>query len=336
MAKIYTRIEYVWRDNKYVVEDSDSYDYDGELELCCWGSGGAQDKPTQTAASAAAEQAAATQAKNAATAQTNANNMSASLYGTYDPTTRTYSGGSVSEFLDPSKLNQKGLYGTYLQQYNSAADQVANNTRNAVGSTFRNMASRGMGATPTGFGADQQRQAFQTEAGQLSSLYGGAAGQQLSDATNNFWQANNMLNNSANVNQASATANNAGAAGTNASLYGTASTQTPNVWGNIMTAAAGNAGAGSKVCWIAEAIYGVDDIRTHFVRSWLWNTYRETPLGFAVVEFYRIFGKSIAWFVRRSSGLQAAFRPLFDGALNHALAESDRAFAWAVSELEVA
>ena len=101
----------------------------------------AQDQSTQTAASAAAQQASATQAKNAATAQTNANNMSTSLYGTYDPTTNSYTGGSVSGFLDPSKLNQTGLYGTYLQQYNNAANRVANNTNDAVGSTFRNMAS---------------------------------------------------------------------------------------------------------------------------------------------------------------------------------------------------
>lgn len=203
------------------------------------------DKSTMDSSSAAAQQASATQAKNAATAQTNANNMSQSLYGTYDPATNSYSGGSVSGFLDPSKLNQNGLTGTYLQQYNNAADRVANNTNNAVGSTFRNMASRGMGATPTGFGADQQRQAYQTEAGQLGTLYGGAAGQQLSDATNNYWQANNMLNNSANTNQSSATANLNGASGTNTSLYGNASQQVQSPWATALGAVGGLAGAGA-------------------------------------------------------------------------------------------
>jgi len=188
-------------------------------------------------------QEAATQAKNAATAQTNANNMSTSLYGTYDPATNSYSGGSVSGFLDPSKLNQTGLSGTYLNQYNNAANQVANNTNNAVGSTFRNMASRGMGTTPTGFGADEQRKAYQTEAGQLGTLYGGAAGQQLSDATNNYWNANNLLNGAANTNQSSATANLNGASGTNTSLYGNASQQVQSPWATAL-GAVGTLGAG--------------------------------------------------------------------------------------------
>lgn len=198
----------------------------------------AQDQSTQTAASAAAQQASATQERNAATAQTNANNMSTSLYGTYDPKTNSYTGGSVSGFLDPSKLNQNGLYGTYLQQYNNAANNVANTTSNAVGSTFRDMASRGMGATPAGFGADQERKAYQTEAGQLGTLYGGAAGQQLTDSTNNYWNANKMLNDSANTNQSSATANLNGAAGTNTSLYGTASQQVQSPWATALGAAA--------------------------------------------------------------------------------------------------
>jgi len=204
------------------------------------------DKTTQDSSSAAAQQASATQARNAATAQTNANNMNTSLYGTYDPKTNSYSGGSESGFLDPSKLNQTGLSGTYLQQYNNAANQVANNTNNAVGSTFRDMASRGMGATPAGFGADQERKAYQTEAGQLGTLYGGETDQQLTDATNNYWNATNNLNNSANTNQASATANNAGAAGTNTSLYNTASQQVASPWATALGDVAQLGGAGAS------------------------------------------------------------------------------------------
>lgn len=207
----------------------------------------AQDKSTQTASSGAAQQVSATQAANAKTAQGNANNMQQSLYGTYNPATNSYSGGSVSGFLDPSKLNQNGLSGTYLNQYNNASNQLATNTQNAVGTTMQNLQSRGMGATPAGFAADQERQAYQTQAGQQGTLYTNAAGQQLSDATTNYWNANNLLNGSANTNQAAATANNSSAAGTNTSLYGTASQQKQSGWGTVLGAAGGLAGAGASI-----------------------------------------------------------------------------------------
>jgi hypothetical protein len=205
----------------------------------------AVDQKQANTSSAAANQLSATQAANAATAQTNANNMSTSLYGTYNPSTNSYTGGSESQFLDPSKLTQTGLYGTYLNQYNTAADRLANNTQNAVGSTFRDMASRGEGATPAGFEADQERKAYQTEAAQLGTLYGGASQQQLADTTSNYWNATNNLNNSANTNQASATANLNGAAGTNTSLYGTASQQKQSPWATALGAVGGLAGAGA-------------------------------------------------------------------------------------------
>ena len=173
--------------------------------------------------------------------------MQQSLYGTYNPTTNSYSGGSVSPYLDPSKLNQNGLTGTYANQYNNAANQLASTTQNSVGTTMQNLASRGMGATPAGFAADQERQAYQTQAGQLGNLYAGAAQNQYSDAEQNYWNANNLLNGSANTNQAAATSNNASAAGTNTSLYGTASQQKANPWGTVLGAAGGLASAATTL-----------------------------------------------------------------------------------------
>lgn len=274
-----------------------------------------QDSATQQASSAAAQQASATQAANAATAQTNANNMSTSLYGTYDPTTNSYTGGSESNFLNPANLTQTGLSGSYLNAYNNAANGVANNTQNSVGTTMQNLASRGLGATPTGFGADQERQAYQTEAGQLGTLYSGAAGQQLTDATNNYWQATNGLNGAANTNQASATANNAGAAGTNTSLYGTASQQVASPWATALGSVAGAAGAigaaGVTKCWIAEAIYGKDSPLTELARTWLNGPFSATFFGCIIMWLYGAIGRQVAWCVRRSNFLKRAFEPLF-------------------------
>lgn len=34
--KVYTEVNYIWKDNKLVQTDSKSFDYEGEIELCHW------------------------------------------------------------------------------------------------------------------------------------------------------------------------------------------------------------------------------------------------------------------------------------------------------------
>jgi hypothetical protein len=209
----------------------------------------ASDSSTAKAASSGSQQQDQVLDQNAAQNQKFANQTRQSLFGTFNPATGTYGGGSVSGFLDPSKLNQTGLSGTYKNQYNTASDTLANQTKNAVGTTLQSLNSRGMGRTPAGFAADQERQAYQNAAGQRASLYGAAAGQQLSDATSNYWQANNMLNSNASQTANLSVQGNTAAAGNYASLYGTAQRQVPSGW-----AVAGQtlAGMGSA----AGSIYG--------------------------------------------------------------------------------
>lgn len=72
-------------------------------------------------------------------------------------------------------------------------------------------------------------------------------------------------------------------------------------------------------CWIAEAIYGIDDPRTHLVRAFLNGPFRETLLGRFVMSFYLTFGQFIASQVRRYDFLKRALKPLFDRALREAL-----------------
>jgi len=72
-------------------------------------------------------------------------------------------------------------------------------------------------------------------------------------------------------------------------------------------------------CWIAEAIYGVDDTRTHLVRAWLNGPFGETLIGSAVMATYGATGQEIAAVARRSSLLRAALKPLFDCALRNAM-----------------
>ena len=189
----------------------------------------AQDSSTQKAASSGAQSNDATLDANAAQNQAFANQARQSLFGTQGANGQ-YSGGSESQYLNPSSMNQSGLSGTYLNQYNNATNNLANQTKNAVGTTMQDMANKGMGKSPAGFAADQERQAYQTQAGQQGNLYAGAAQQQHSDAMTLYQNANNMLNaNATNTANLSVQGNQA-AAGNYASLYGTASQQTPSGW----------------------------------------------------------------------------------------------------------
>lgn len=187
----------------------------------------AQDSSTQKTASAGATANDTQLAQNAAQNQTFANNTRTSLFGTQGANGK-YTGGSVSSFLDPASLNQNGLNGTYQNQYNNAANTVANQTKNAVGTTEQNMANRGMGKSPAGFEADQERKAYEDQASTLGNLYSGAANQQHSDAQNNYWNATNMLNSNATQTANLSVQGNQAAAGNYASLYGTASQQVPS------------------------------------------------------------------------------------------------------------
>ena len=205
----------------------------------------AQDASTQKTASAGATANDTQLAANAAKNQQYSDQSRQSLFGNYDASSGKYSGGSMSQYLDPSAMNQNGLSGTYLNQYNNASNNLANQTKNSVGTTMQDMANRGMGKSPAGFSADQERKAYQTQAGQQGDLYSSAANQQHSDAATNYWNATNMLNaNATNTANLSLQGNQA-AAGNYSSLYGTASQQVQSAGGAILGAVGGLAQAGA-------------------------------------------------------------------------------------------
>lgn len=204
-----------------------------------------QDATTQAAASTGAQANDATLDANAAQNQTFANNSRSSLFGTWDPTTNQYTGGSESQYLNPASLNTTGLTGSYDNLYNTQANQTAQGAQQAVGSTIQNLQSRGMGATPAGFAADQQRQAFQTQAGQNGQNYATDFGNQHAEAVNQYNLANTMLSNNGTGAGTLSSTENTNAAGNYSGLYGTASTQTPTALGTILGTAGTLAGAGA-------------------------------------------------------------------------------------------
>lgn len=84
-------------------------------------------------------------------------------------------------------------------------------------------------------------------------------------------------------------------------------------------AGAGGAVGAAKFCWIAEALYGVDDKRTHLVRAWLNGPFVEKRIGRAVMWLYGAIGRRVAALARRSPLLRRLLRPLFDSALQKAM-----------------
>ena len=93
------------------------------------------------------------------------------------------------------------------------------------------------------------------------------------------------------------------------------------VMGPLATLGAGIAGAvsgGKGGCWIAEAIYGKEDARTHLVRAYLNGPFARTLFGRVVMWLYGRFGQRIAAAVRCHGWLRKLFRPVFDRALQSA------------------
>jgi len=77
----------------------------------------------------------------------------------------------------------------------------------------------------------------------------------------------------------------------------------------------GGPGAHTRICWIAEALYGAADPRTHLLRVWLVDVYSKTAVGAIVVGLYKLFGRELAALVRRSSLLRRMVRPFFEAGL---------------------
>src|SRR3954463_14566738 len=83
-------------------------------------------------------------------------------------------------------------------------------------------------------------------------------------------------------------------------------------------------GTTTRGCWIAEALYGVDDPRTLLLRSWLAVIHAERRRGWLFVELYRQVGETVARLIRAGRLPRRAFLPLFDGLALKAIDASAR------------
>lgn len=86
---------------------------------------------------------------------------------------------------------------------------------------------------------------------------------------------------------------------------------------NPLLGAAGSAGGAAigKYCWIAEAIYGLEDERTHLLRAWLNGPFQRTWYGSLVMKLYGAIGQRVA-----KSKNVGILKPLFEMALRKARA----------------
>ena len=177
------------------------------------------------------------QAQRADAATTAATNQSTALskqYGTQEA--QQYQtlfgaggkgGGTLSGFLDPNSINQKGLNPAYTTQWNQAQDQIAKNYQQQRGALAQGFANQGAtsGSTPSGFQADQMRKLGNSEADTRGATYTGLAGQQHQEAISNLFNAANIASGQA-ANAGSNAIQGAGnAANAQAALFDTAGRQ---------------------------------------------------------------------------------------------------------------
>ena len=85
---------------------------------------------------------------------------------------------------------------------------------------------------------------------------------------------------------------------------------------DIVQGSAGNRADGgpglTRMCWVAEALYGVEDPRTLVLRAWLTAIHTERRRGWLLVELYRRFGLKAAGLIHAGRLPRRAFLPLFD------------------------
>ena len=75
-------------------------------------------------------------------------------------------------------------------------------------------------------------------------------------------------------------------------------------------------------CWIAEALFGVDDARTMLLRSWLTGIYVERRRGWHLVAVYATYGSAAGWLLQRGWLPRRPFVRLFDALTRCAFDES--------------
>jgi len=100
-------------------------------------------------------------------------------------------------------------------------------------------------------------------------------------------------------------------------------------YGHVKDVVQGSGGSGndgganhSKVCWIAEALWGIEAPRTLLLRSWLADVYEARRGGWRLIALYRACGRRAASMIRRGLLPRSAFRNIFNYLVEKAALDS--------------
>lgn len=203
--------------------------------------------------------------------------------------------------------------------------QTAQNSMQAAQAVNSQFASAGGGTQYVPQGAQQQvaEQAQLAVAGQKSQEELQATEANYQQGTQNWLNSAQLLGSASSVMNPEATnASVSNSAGSNVGTTANEITQAGNSWmglvGGLANSAATGAGIAVGNCWIAEAVYGVNDLRTLMVRAWLNGPFSDHWYGKVVMGIYGAIGRPVAYCVRRSIMLRKLFKPLFDKAFRQA------------------
>lgn len=230
---------------------------------------------------------------------------------------------SLTSQFDPilkAGINQEGFSAPEKAALNTQATEgVATNYENAARAVNGQLAATGGGNEflPSGAADALKYSVADASAKQQSAEQNQITEADYATGRQNFLSAASVLGGSTGVfNPTSGAANAATSGGSAAAQTANEISQANNSWmAPVLGAAGALGGAAITHCWIAEAIYGTDDMRTHTVRAYLNGAFKTTFYGKIVMHMYGKYGQAIAARARKSLTLRLAFRPLFELAL---------------------
>lgn len=293
--KIYTKITWDIETGRLIGEES--FDYSGPLALC--------DRGDSKAAAAQSSAQSATDQSNAQTA----NKQTQDTIGQYK--------GALANYMSNDPYQQGGEYDQNIKTLGASVSQGEENS--AEGAQNSAAARMGVASSPqlAANTAEMRRESTRSFGNYMANAEQDRIAKE--NANRQFGVEGTLAPASTQAGLYSSSISGATGAGANQ----VKAAAVPGFWSEYMSAmakGAGEAADGAAACWIAEAIYG-PTIETKLVRAWLNLSFTRTLKGKITMAIYRLIGRPVAFFVRHSSILRNALKPLFDKALAHAQAE---------------
>lgn len=215
-------------------------------------------------------------------------------------------------------VGANGLSDAASARFASDLGNIQQTYDNARRLNLRSLAQRGLAQAPSGAESSAVNSANLAQARDENQAFEGGLMSTEQDQLNAL-NALNGLQATYNPNQAYQGAEGAysGAGNSNYQRYNMGSTL-----GDIGAGISGGLSLVKSfqgICWIAEALWGIGDLRTELVREWLSIWSKESRVGYLVVQIYKAIGQKVASAIDRFNFVRAVFSPLFSCALDRAV-----------------